>query len=65
MHQKFTKIETEKYSEPSQAPNMQHFAEIVSDFNPIKPGGEGVIFARGKFKFKFFLNALLYEPETL
>ena len=44
---------------------MQRFAEIVSDFNPIKPGGGGVIFARGKFKFKFFLNALLYEPETL
>ena len=34
--------------------------------NPIKPvGGGGVIFARGKFKFKLFLNSLWYEPETL
>ena len=34
-------------------------------FNPIKPGGRGVIFASGKFKFKLFLNGLWYEPETL
>ena len=35
--------------------------------NPSKPGrrrGE-VIFARGKFKFKLFLNDSRYEPETL
>ena len=44
--------------------------EIASSFsersnvNPIKPGG-GVIFARGKFKFKLFLNGLWYELETL
>ena len=25
----------------------------------------GVVFARGKFKFKLFLNVLWYEPETL
>ena len=39
------------------------------NFNPVKPGGwvgRGVvIFARGKFKFKLFLNGLRYEPETL
>ena len=42
--------------------------------NPNKPGGEEgwewggggeVIFARGKIKFKLFLNGLWYEPETL
>ena len=27
--------------------------------------GGKVIFARGKFKFKLFLNDLWYEPETL
>ena len=26
---------------------------------------DAVIFARGKFKFKLFLNGLWYEPETL
>ena len=38
---------------------------LSSFFNPIKPGGMEVIFARGKFKFKLFLNGLWYEPETL
>ena len=28
-------------------------------------GGGGIIFARGKFKFKVFLNDLCYGPETL
>ena len=28
-------------------------------------GGGGIIFARGKSKFKLFLNDLWYEPETL
>ena len=34
--------------------------------NPIKSEGVGgVTFARGKVKFKLFLNGLCYEPETL
>ena len=36
----------------------------LTSINPIKPGGQGTIFARGKFKFKLFLNELQYEPET-
>ena len=28
-------------------------------------GGDGLIFASGKFKIKLFLNGLWYEPETL
>ena len=28
-------------------------------------GWVGIIFARGKFEFKSFLNGLWYEPETL
>ena len=35
----------------------------MSIFNPIKPWG-GVIFLRGKFKFKLFLNDLWHESET-
>ena len=53
-------------------PNLQLifnllFYIIHEVFNPIKPGdgGRGVNFARGKFKFKLFLNGLWYEPETL
>ena len=36
----------------------------LTSINPIKPRGRGAIFARGKFKFKLFLNELQYEPET-
>ena len=36
------------------------FAKIL---NPVKPGG--IIFTRGKFKFKLFLNDLWDEPQTL
>ena len=37
------------------------------ELNPSKPGRGrvGVIFARGKFKFKLFLNDSRYELETL
>ena len=47
---------------------LEDIEDGISKFNPIKPGGgerEGVIFARGKLKFKLFLNGLWYEPETL
>ena len=36
LHQKFITIETEEYSGPAQAPDMQRFAEIVNDL--FKPG---------------------------
>ena len=46
---------------------LEDIEDGISTFNPIKPGGKGggVIFARGKLKFKLFLNGLWYEPEIL
>ena len=69
MHQKFVIFETEEYSEPSQAPNMLRFAEIVNGFksgisfkessvSDVSLGFEGMSYVR-YFFFSFLKNFFL------
>lgn len=44
---------------------INKYQNVKITLNAIKPREGGVIFARGKFKLKLFLNGLSYEPESL